>query len=319
MAMSITHPNMLAQAEAFYWIVRLGGFHAASRHMNLTQPTISVRIRELEASLGEKLFHRDRTQVALTPAGERAFAYAEKMLNLASALRHGDDSFGGLHGVFHIGAVESVAFAFLPQLMVRVQRTLPGLDHSVTVDGSRNLATMLTRQTLDLAILSDPKTDPMLKTVLLGQTEVQWICRRELVSARAPLTVQMLSDIPIFTHMRDSRLFEVTRDWFWTRNASPRTLVCNSLTLMAHFVSQGYGAAILPTNMVHKELKSGRLLALRSDPPIATLPMFLSYNTNRDGPALQSVISILSTEAQRSTLFTRAISARRQVRLRNEN
>ena len=54
----------LAQIEAFYWIARLGGFRAAAARFNLTQPTISLRIRGLEQALGLKLFER--------PAARRA-------------------------------------------------------------------------------------------------------------------------------------------------------------------------------------------------------------------------------------------------------
>jgi DNA-binding transcriptional LysR family regulator len=301
--MSITHPNLIAQVEALYWIVRLGGFHAASRHMNLTQPTISARIRELEAALGEQLFHRGASQAALTPAGQRAYSYAERMLKLVSALRHRDDPYGGLHGVLHIGAVESVAFAFLPQLMAQVQQELPQLEHAVTVDVSRNLANMLGSQTLDIAILSDPKAESMLESVLLGQTDVQWICKSGLVARDRPLNASGFGEIPILSHPRESRLFETTREWFRVQNVWPRILVCNSLMLMSHFVRRGFGAALLPISMVQEGLESGRLMVIEVDPPIPAIPMYVSYNRNRDGPAMQTVVRILEAEARSSTLF----------------
>ena len=46
----------LAQLEALHWVVRLGSFRAAATRLNLTQPAVSVRIRELEAAAGGKLF-----------------------------------------------------------------------------------------------------------------------------------------------------------------------------------------------------------------------------------------------------------------------
>jgi DNA-binding transcriptional LysR family regulator len=48
----------LNQIEAFHWIARLGTFRAAGAQLNLTQPTISLRIRGLEDALGCKLFQR---------------------------------------------------------------------------------------------------------------------------------------------------------------------------------------------------------------------------------------------------------------------
>lgn len=301
--MPIAHPNMLAQAEALYWVVRLGGFHAASRHLRLSQPTISTRVRELEMTLGEQLFHRGGKHLEITAAGERAYAYAEAVLNLTSALRYRDNPYGGLHGVLHIGAVEAVAHAFLPLLISQVQRQLPEIEHSVTVDGSTNLAKMLKRQTLDLAILSDVEPAPVLETVLLGQIDVQWLSRSDLLKSNVPLTPEKLKEMPILTHPRGSRLFTTTHEWFTTRNVFPQVLICNSLSLIARFVTQGFGIALMPTSMVRDELRSGEVSALVVDPPIQPVNMFLCFNKNRDGPALRSVMTILETEARKSILF----------------
>ena len=50
----------LNQLEAFYWIARLGGFHAAATRLNLTQPTVSLRIRGLEEALGRQALRARR-------------------------------------------------------------------------------------------------------------------------------------------------------------------------------------------------------------------------------------------------------------------
>ncbi len=48
----------LAQLEAFFWVARLGSVHMAARQLNLAQPTVSLRLRDLEARLGTALFER---------------------------------------------------------------------------------------------------------------------------------------------------------------------------------------------------------------------------------------------------------------------
>lgn len=295
---------MLAHLEALYWIIRLGGFHAAARHMNLTQPTLSARIRELEAALGEKLFYRGGPHNTLTPAGERASSYAEKILKLSTSLRDRDDTLGGLHGVLQIGAVEAMAFAFLPQLMAKVRSAHPEVELSVTVDVATKLASMLLRQSLDLAILSDPQPSPMLETLWLGSAKTNWVCRPELVLGVKRLTPQALRNVPVLSHPRASRLYDVTMSWFRTENVSPQVLVCNSLMLMSHFVEQGFGAALLPTNFVSEGLRSGRLVVLEADPPIPASPMYLCFNRNRDGATLRSVMGILEQEARASGVLS---------------
>src|SRR5438045_2514356 len=77
----------LKQFEALYWVARLGGFHAAARHLKTAQPTISARIRELELLLGVELFDRSRRQAVLTAKGQELVGYAEQMLRLASDIQ----------------------------------------------------------------------------------------------------------------------------------------------------------------------------------------------------------------------------------------
>ena len=65
----------LMQIEAFYWTARLGGVHAASRHLHLTQPAVSARIKEMESLLSVKLFDRSKQRMSLT-ASTGACAWA---------------------------------------------------------------------------------------------------------------------------------------------------------------------------------------------------------------------------------------------------
>ena len=64
----------LGQAEAFYWVAKLGSFRAAATQLNLTQPTVSLRVRELERNLGAELLDRSLYRPVMTPAGVAIYA-----------------------------------------------------------------------------------------------------------------------------------------------------------------------------------------------------------------------------------------------------
>ena len=66
----------LGQLRAFERIVRLGSFHAAAAELNLSQPSVSQRIRELEAALQTPLFVRRGPRVGLTAEGHALIEYA---------------------------------------------------------------------------------------------------------------------------------------------------------------------------------------------------------------------------------------------------
>jgi DNA-binding transcriptional LysR family regulator len=72
--------SSLAQLEAFYWVARLGGFRAAAEQLHRTQPTISLRIQELESALGVALFDRSGSRIQLTGAGREMMPYVEQIL-----------------------------------------------------------------------------------------------------------------------------------------------------------------------------------------------------------------------------------------------
>ena len=181
----------LQQIETFYWVARLGGFHAAARHQHLTQPTISARIQELEEHLGVRLFERRRSRSGLTPAGRDALATAEKLLKLADNLeqigKHGDP----LKGLLRLGANESIAHAGLADLLTQLKMRYPQMKIELTIDLGVALGRKLGARELDVAILND--------------------------STDAPHVVETAIDIPTFTGLRrpDSCRTPMSRLMIW--------------------------------------------------------------------------------------------------------
>ena len=76
----------MGHLETLVWIARLGSFRAAAARLHLTQPTISMRVRELEAQVGVALFDRRSYRARLTPRGREVVGYAEQILGLADRI-----------------------------------------------------------------------------------------------------------------------------------------------------------------------------------------------------------------------------------------
>ena len=74
------------QLDALRWIARLGSFRAAAARLNVSQPTVSMRVRELERLLGAILFDRSGQRAVLTEAGRDLVRYAERILTLAEEM-----------------------------------------------------------------------------------------------------------------------------------------------------------------------------------------------------------------------------------------
>ncbi|HHU12151.1 MAG TPA: LysR family transcriptional regulator [Clostridiaceae bacterium] len=115
-----------SQLEAFVNVVRLKSFSAAAKAMYLSQPTISLKVKELERIIGAPLVVRSTRAVTLTALGEALFPFAKKIIDLKSrmeqeAVRQQEGVFGSL-----VIAVSSTpAQHLLPPVLVRVAKAHP--------------------------------------------------------------------------------------------------------------------------------------------------------------------------------------------------
>jgi DNA-binding transcriptional LysR family regulator len=75
----------IRQIEAFLAVIQEGSFTSAAAALNLTQPSLSARIQQLEQSLGGELFSRGQRPLVLTPLGEMFRGYAERALSILQA------------------------------------------------------------------------------------------------------------------------------------------------------------------------------------------------------------------------------------------
>ena len=71
----------IAQLETFFWTVELGSVHRAAAKLNLAQPTISLRLRQLEAEVGIQLLARSGRGLHITREGNAFLTHAKLVLD----------------------------------------------------------------------------------------------------------------------------------------------------------------------------------------------------------------------------------------------
>jgi len=145
--------------ETFLAVVQAGSFSGAARRQNLTQSTISTRIRELETALDRTLFHRTTRQVRLTPDGRRLVGHARRVLAELQALSTDLGPDRPLTGVIRLGLPELMAVHWLPGFAARVGRAHPGLTLEYEVGLHPVLLNGMYRGELDLAIFARTGAD----------------------------------------------------------------------------------------------------------------------------------------------------------------
>jgi DNA-binding transcriptional LysR family regulator len=241
----------LSALETFYWIVRLGTFHAAARKLNVSQAAVSARIRELETSLGLRLFDRVGRSVRQTPHGRKVYEHADRILGEVESLLQHTGASPAVFGIVRIGAGELLARLWLPDMLDELQRRYPDLVFDVEVDVTVNLHQKLLQGDIDIAFLARPIQGPDLKVFPLMELEMCWVGAARLIESGQRATPEELAAMPVLTLPPVSSLHAQTQNWFATHDLQPRRQhVCNSVALLMRLVALGLGVAILPRMLV---------------------------------------------------------------------
>ena len=283
-----------AQAEAFFWTARLGGFRAAASRMNLAQPTISLRIRELERILGGPLFRRDAYRPTLTPLGEAILEDVERMLALGRQIEERARGSMPVLRMLRIGAADSFATVALPLLLAEVARRDPALQADVTVDFSARLESLLLEGKLDLAFISDPRAPTRLALTPLWNIDLVWAVGEGFAFEGDAISPEDLVDLPIFTNPSPSNLYVTIQRWFATRGLRPQRLnTCGPLHILGLLASAGTGAALLPRELVSGPHTPPGLRLLRADPAVPGHLLCAAHRAGDDSADVAAVLALV--------------------------
>ncbi len=253
----------LKQLETFYWVCRLGGFAAAAKHLHSTQSAVSMRIQDLESSLGVPLFDRNQRSARLTAKGQDLIQHAERLMTVASEIRHRIGDPKVLSGTVRLGVTEFVAVTWLPGLVAAINENYPDIALELDVDLTLTQLRKLQNGDLDVAVLPGPIEEPGLTNVPLGSVEFAWMASPKLGVPRKRLTPRDLHAWPLLTLTHDSNLHKLMAKWFEASNATIRRAnACNSIGVLAALTMAGLGVSYLPREHFARDIEDGRLQVL---------------------------------------------------------
>ena len=280
----------LDQVEALVWIARLGSFRAAAHQLNVSQPAVSGRIRELERQLGGSLFHRDDYRPRLTDLGMQTVRHAEQILTLARSLEDQADPAKTIRGPIRMGFADSFALIHLPGLLAKVEKTYPSAELEIVIDFSANLDKKLQAGELDFAILTEPELNPDIAVEPLEDLELAWVAGRDLDLPSRALTPSDLKTYPIITNPRPSKLYAMINEWFASVGDLPQRLyTCNSLRIMANLAAKGFGLSLLPVQLFKSETRRGQLRVLQVKPALPKHHLAIAYRIDPGRPNLKPI------------------------------
>lgn len=294
----------LAQLEALQCVCRLGTFQAAAEHLNVTQPTISLRIRALEDALGQRLFDRRGKAAKLSAAGRLALQYAEQGLDLfeemTQRMRTGDP----LQGSLRVGSSNVFAMTCLPEIIAVLERKYPRLKIELTAANSVQLMDMLHSNQLDIAFLSQPEQRSRIALAPLGESDIAWVGAAARPLKRSTVRPQDLLGQNIVTQSSPSLLERIITDWFAEENMpTPPLSYCNNAAIIANLVAGGVAISALPVCVLHDEIASGKVIRYDQKPAFKALQVTAAYQASAKGAGMDAVLRLARSVVERSAMF----------------
>lgn len=264
----------LDQIKTFLLIVRYGSVRAAAEQLHISQPALSARLAALEESLSTSLFERRANGLVLTKAGADLVPYAQQMVDLTGRIRSEITPQDQLTGLLRIGAAETIAQAWLPDLVSVVQARYPAITIEVSVDISLNLRDQLLDRSVDLALLMGPISEYSIENVDLPSFELDWFASAAAKGEEA--TNPGL--VPVITYARNTRPFREVRSQLSARyGPGVRMFPSSSLSACFEMVAAGLGVGVLPTRLAAERVAAGRLRSFDPGWSVSPLRFTASY------------------------------------------
>ncbi|WP_419900405.1 LysR family transcriptional regulator [Roseomonas sp. USHLN139] len=148
-----------------------GSFSRAAARLGTTQPAVSQLLKRLEDMIGQRLLHRDRLSLALTPLGEQVLAQArEALAAVEGALEATRRSLRGEAGRLRLGLSVPSLYGGVPALIRRFRAARPGVVVEMRVLPSTEQPAALLERRVDLAFgAADPRADGLARRVLADE------------------------------------------------------------------------------------------------------------------------------------------------------
>src|SRR4051812_24885232 len=257
----------MRQLRYFDALARHGHFGRAAAACAISQPALSMQIKEMEEALGGPLLERNARQVSLTRLGEELIERVRDILRAIDEL--GDfarASRDRLAGRLRIGMIPTVAPYLLPRVIGNLTRVHPELNIQVREALTPKLIQELAEGRLDAAILALPVSEPSLTEVALFKEDFLLVRPRRDEGTPVP-SPEMLREMRLLL-LEEGHCFRNQALSFCKMHSGPRELLdANSLSTLVQMVSAGVGVTLIPEMAVAVETRSASVSVARFKKP----------------------------------------------------
>ncbi len=252
----------LHQLRVFQMVARRMSFSRAAEDMILSQPAVSLHIKNLEKAVGLALFEKIGRQIRLTEAGEHLLYHSHRVFTVLQETHEAMEALrGGDKGHLRVAADTTAGVYVVPEYLGIFRRSFPNVDITLDVTNRANVMERLLLREIDLAVIGQFPQEKELIAIPFLVNElvvIAWPDHRLVTRKRVPLTE--LAAETFLMRETGSGTRSTTEKFFSDAGLSIQIgmeLASNSAIKKA--VSNALGIAVVPRRAIDLELKTGEL------------------------------------------------------------
>jgi len=282
----------IVDINTFLVLVRTRHFRRTAEILNTSQPAISARLLALENEFGVRLIERGDGTFRVTPEGEKALQTFQHILD---SLQDLTENLSGQEAsaprTVRIGAIDSIASTFMPNLVDSLHQALPRLKIDVSVEGTKLLVEGMERGEYDIIFAVDPVIGDNFRSFSSLVLEMVWAGSPSLIDPERVYSVDDLSRMPIITFPKDTPPYRQIAPYFQDERVLASKLTSsNSLFAIINLLIHGFGVGAIPSVTIEREIAAGLLHPIRVSKRFPALPVVATYQTSTDYDLVRLVV-----------------------------
>lgn len=276
----------LGSLRIFKTVAEAGGITRAAERLHRVQSNVTTRVKQLERSVGARLFHREKRRLVLSAEGRVLLAYADRLLELSAQAQAALRS-GAPQGPLRIGSLESTAAARLPPLLAAFHRAYPRVRLELVTGTTGALVERVLAGELEAAFVAEPFTADGMETRRAFVEELVLISPRGASPGKNRHT-------PILAFAAGCSYRRRLEAWLARSRIAPeRVMEYASYHAIVACVAAGCGVALIPRSVLNLTLAKN--LEIRKLPrDIATARTHLVWRAGHRSAALDALREALA-------------------------
>jgi LysR family hydrogen peroxide-inducible transcriptional activator len=268
-------------------------FGRAAAKCFVSQPALSVAIQKLEEELGAALFERGKSEVTITPVGERIVEQAQKVLEESARIREiAQAGRNQLVGLLKLGVIYTVGPYLLPDLVPALHARAPQMPLDIEENLTEHLESALKTGRIDAAIIALPFQPPGVVTELLYEEPFQvvvphghkWAKRKSIAPDELPAEHTILLNVG---HCFRDQVLDACPE---LNRAEAQVTRTNSLETVRNMVASGLGVSVLPRDALAPRYHSRMVVPVPFTKPSPVRRIALAYRKSFPRPAAIAAI-----------------------------